>query len=75
LLLLKLRTRIVEGEAVVLLMMHLETNPDEEPGVTGDVVPYPGDRLGVLDTPLLATSAPSTALTRVVIGMLTIMII
>ena len=57
---------------MVLLMMHLETNPDEEPGGAGDVWPDPGDPEGVLETCPMSTRALPMALTREVIGMSTI---
>jgi hypothetical protein len=66
-------TQIVgEGVVLLMLMMHLENNPDEEPGEAGDVWPDPGEPEGVLETRPMSTSALHMALTREVIGMSTI---
>jgi hypothetical protein len=50
------------------LMMHLETNPDEEPRVAGDVRPGPGEEAGVLESRPVSTGATKMALPREVIG-------
>ena len=57
---------------MLMLMMHLETNPDEEPREAGDARPGPGGEAGVLEARPMSTGATQMALPREVIGISTL---